>query len=86
MTEKQKTTIPIDEKKLTTAINSIVDQLHVQAASRDSVTGIVSELKTDYGLNPKIVRRAAKIIFDQNVEEIDQETQAVMDIIDNFNS
>lgn len=83
-TQKQ-TTIPIDNKKLTTAINSIVDQLHVQAGSRDAVNGIIGELKTDYGLKPKVVRRVASIIYKQNVEEVDEETKEVMDLIDNFN-
>jgi len=84
--EKKIETKPVDHKVLVESINKIVDQLHVQAGSRDVVNEIVKELKTEYGIGPKVSRKVATIVYKQNLEEVDEETQEIADLIDEFNS
>lgn len=84
--EKKIETKPIDRKVLVESINKIVDQFHIQAGSRDVVNEIIKDLKNEYNIGPKVSRKVASIIFKQNIEEIDEESQAVMELIDEFNS
>ena len=62
-------------------IDLIVDQLHVQSNSRNTVNGLVDELNSAYGIPKPVIRKVARGVFDRNQDEIEELNNVVVDLI-----
>lgn len=71
----------VNEEDFKEHISDIVDQLHVQASSKDEVTAIVNEMAEKWGMKKPLIRKAATIIFKRNQEEMDEQNDEVMQMV-----
>ena len=58
-------------------ILSIVQSLEMQAEEREAQKEMLAKLKADHGIEPKIARKVAKLIYKKNKEELDQDAADV---------
>jgi hypothetical protein len=72
----------VDPLDVSTTINTIVGLMDSIDASREMINTKVKHLKDTYGLSPSHVRAAATAIKKQAVDEIDEKTRAIQQIID----
>ena len=73
---------PIDSSDVSSHVDTIVSLMESVDASREMINAKVKYLKDTYGLNPSHVRAAATAIKKQAVDEIDEKTKAIQEIID----
>jgi hypothetical protein len=73
---------PIDSSDVSSHVDIIVSLMESVDASREMINAKVKYLKDTYGLNPSHVRAAATAIKKQAVDEIDEKTKAIQEIID----
>jgi len=73
---------PIDPSDVASTIDTIVSLMESIDASREMINAKVKHLKDTYGLNASHVRAAATAIKKQAVDEIDEKTKAIQEIID----
>ncbi len=73
---------PIDSKDVASSVDTIVSLMESVDASREMINAKVKYLKDTYGLNAAHVRAAATAIKKQAVDEIDEKTKAIQEIID----
>ena len=71
----------MDENDWSDKIELIVDQLQLQADSRESVTEIVKELNTAYGIKKPVVRAVAAAVFKRKIEELEEQSNEVISLI-----
>lgn len=74
---------PID-KQFRDRLLTIVEELGLQADSRERVTETIKELCGDYGVSRSSVRRAAKTLYTDSLEKLESETAEVVSILENF--
>jgi hypothetical protein len=72
----------IDPEDVSKTINTIVSLMESIDASREMITGKIKHLSDTYGLNKADIRTAATMLKKQNVEELDEKTKRVQEIID----
>jgi hypothetical protein len=77
-----KTYKPVDPEDISKTIDTVVSLMESIDASREMINGKVKYLKDTYGLNSTYVRAAATAIKKQAVDEIDEKTKAIQEIID----
>jgi isopropylmalate/homocitrate/citramalate synthase len=77
-----KTYKAIDPADVGKSIDTIVSLMESVDASRELINAKVKYLKDTYGLNSTHVRAAATAIKKQAVDEIDEKTRAIQEIID----
>ena len=78
MTEKTK---QIDPKEFREKLDKIVDQLFMQAGSRETVTSIINELHDEYGLKKPLVRKVASKLYKEatgNDDDIEDEVKELL--------
>jgi hypothetical protein len=80
--KETKTVKPLDTDDVASTINTIVGLMESVDASREMINAKVKYLKDTYGLNSTHVRAAATAIKKQAVDEIDEKTKAIQEIID----
>ncbi len=73
---------PVDPEDVASTIDTIVSLMESVDASREMINAKVKYLKDTYGLNSTYVRAAATAIKKQAVDEIDEKTKAIQEIID----
>lgn len=71
----------INEDDFKVYIESIVDELHIQAASRDNATAVIVEMAKKWNVKKPLVRKAAAIVFKRNQEEMDEQNDEVMQMV-----
>lgn len=71
----------VNEEDFKGYITEIVDQLHVQAASRDNVTEIINEMAGKWNVKKPLIRKAAAIVFKRNQEETEEQNDEVMQLV-----
>lgn len=64
---------PEDRKKVRDAINEIVKSLTRIASEQDLIKETKGMLKEEYSMSPKIVGKAARMVFDQNRTKAERE-------------
>lgn len=79
---KEESTKPIDKEDVAKAIDTIVSYMHAMDSSREAVNEIVKRLKSEYGLAPSDVRAAATALKKQNIDEIDEKTRRIQELVD----
>jgi histidine ammonia-lyase len=79
--KEQKTVKPVDPQDVATTIDTVVSLMESIDASREMINAKVKYLKDTYGLNATYVRAAATAIKKQAVDEIDEKTRAIQEII-----
>ncbi len=72
----------IDPEDVSKTINTIVSLMESIDASREMITSKIKHLSDTYGLNKADIRTAATMLKKQNVEELDEKTKRVQEIID----
>lgn len=72
----------LDEADWSKKIHLIVDQLVMQASSKDLVTEIVKELNGDYGIKKTVIRKVATSVYKHNQDELQEESKEILDLID----
>ena len=80
--KEQKAVKPVDPEDVASTIDTIVSLMESVDASREMINAKVKYLKDTYGLNSAYVRAAATAIKKQAVDEIDEKTKAIQEIID----
>ncbi len=73
---------PVDPADVASTIDTVVSLMESIDASREMINMKVKYLKETYGLNSTHVRAAATAIKKQAVDEIDEKTRAIQEIID----
>jgi uncharacterized membrane protein len=76
--------VQLDKAEVRKAINNIVDVMYEIESARETINETVKELKTEYGLNPSVVRAAASAIHKRNKEELEEKNQAVLELVSLF--
>lgn len=79
---KEDATKPLDKEDVAKAIDTIVSYMHAIDSSREAVNEIVKRLKSEYGLAPSDVRAAATALKKQNIDEIDEKTRRIQELVD----
>jgi hypothetical protein len=79
---KEETAKPIDKEDVAKAIDTIVSYMFAMDSSREAINEIVKRLKSDYGLAPSDVRAAATALKKQNIDEIDEKTRRIQELVD----
>lgn len=64
---------PEDRKKVRDAINEIVNSMTRIASEQDLIKETKKMLKEEYNMPPKIVGKAARMVFDQNRTRAERE-------------
>ena len=84
MTQKpeQKEINAIDPKDVAKTINTIVSLMESIDASREMVNDRIKYLKTTYGLASSDVRAAATALKNQNIDELDEKTKRIQELVD----
>lgn len=82
MSDKEKTTKPIDKDDIAKKIKTIVAYMYSIDESREAVNELIKDLKTDYGLPATEVRAAATAIKKQNIAELDEKTRRIQELVD----
>lgn len=80
--KEPKSVKPVDPEDVASTIDTIVSLMESVDASREMINAKVKYLKDTYGLNSTYVRAAATAIKKQAVDEIDEKTKAIQEIID----
>lgn len=80
--KEPKTLKAVDPADVASTIDTIVSLMESIDASRELINAKVKYLKDTYGLNATYVRAAATAIKKQAVDEIDEKTRAIQEIID----
>lgn len=62
-------------------IESYVDNLTKMDVAREANNDIIKEIK-GMGINPSLARKAAKIVYEQNKDDIDMSHQELMGLVD----
>ena len=86
MTEKQTEEKELNETDFRTNIDLIVDQMQIQAGSREAVTGLVEYLASEYNIKKPIVRKVATAIFKSNTEDENEANEEFNALIDAYNA
>lgn len=73
---------PLDPKDVAKAIDTIVSYMFAMDSSREAINEIVKRLKSEYGLAPSDVRAAATALKKQNIDEIDEKTKRIQELVD----
>lgn len=73
--------LSLNESDFRSKVNLIVEEMNQQAASKESVKEILSELKSKYGLKPTTVRKVATIIFNANFDEFAEKEQELRQLL-----
>lgn len=79
---KEETAKPIDKEDVSKAIDTIVSYMFAMDSSREAINEIVKRLKSEYGLAPSDVRAAATALKKQNIDEIDEKTRRIQELVD----
>lgn len=66
---------PADRQKLKLALGEIVDSMTRQAAEKDHVKEVITTIKETFNLDPKYIRKMAKIMYDQSFSDLQQENE-----------
>ncbi len=78
--EKQFTALdPTDVSKTINTIVSLMDSID---SSRELINDKIKYLKTTYGLPSADVRAAATAIKKQNIDELDEKTKRIQELVD----
>jgi endonuclease III len=72
---------PVNDEALKKIVESIVDELYIQAASKEKVNEALKEFKTEYGVKATIIRKVANIVYKRNKEEVEQEQDELMQLL-----
>lgn len=78
--EKQFTAI--DPEDVAKTINTVVSLMDSIDASRELINDKIKYLKTTYGLPSADVRAAATAIKKQNIDELDEKTKRIQELVD----
>jgi len=76
--------IQFDTIELKNKLNDFVDNLARIDIAREDNNSIIKDIK-NMGINPTMARKAAKIMHEQNKEEIDTTHQELMELVDMVN-
>ena len=79
---KKKVFKQVTSEALKNIVEKIVDQLTIQASSRDVVTEALKEFKTEYGIKSTIIKKVATVVFKRNKEEVEQENDELMELLE----
>lgn len=79
---KEDATKPLDKEDVAKSIDTIVSYMYAIDSSREAVNEIVKRLKSEYGLAPSDVRAAATALKKQNIDEIDEKTRRIQELVD----
>jgi endonuclease III len=72
---------PVNDEALKKIVEAIVDELYIQAASKEKVNEALKEFKTEYGVKATIIRKVANIVYKRNKEEVEQEQDELMQLL-----
>lgn len=78
----EKTVKPLNTEDVASTVNTIVGLMESIDATREMINTKVKYLKDTYGLNATHVRAAATAIKKQAVDELDEKTKAIQEIVD----
>lgn len=78
----EKTVKPLNPEDVASTVNTIVGLMESIDATREMINTKVKYLKDTYGLNATHVRAAATAIKKQAVDELDEKTKAIQEIVD----
>lgn len=84
--EEKKQPKAIDPEDLKNNLDAMVDQLGLIEGARTVMKNKVDYLKSEYGLEPAIVRKVAAAIYKANIEVEDEKHIAFNEILDAYNS
>lgn len=84
MTENIQTPTDVDTSELKEKLASFVDNLTRIDVAREANNDIIKDIK-NMGINPSMARKAAKIMYEQNKEEVDDAHQELMGLVDLVN-
>lgn len=73
---------PLDAKDVAKKINTIVALLESIDASRETINAECKYLKDTYGLSTTLVRAAANAIKKDNMNEVDEKTRQIQELVD----
>lgn len=85
MSENETEEKELNETDFRTNIDLIVDQMHIQSGSRETVTGLVEYLANEYNIKKPIVRKVATAIFKSNTEDENEANEEFNALIDAYN-
>ena len=66
---------PTDRQKLKSSLQELVDSMTRVAAEKDHTKEVISVIKENFDLDPKYIRKMAKIMYDQSFSELQQENE-----------
>ncbi len=84
MTEDIQMPTDVDTSELKEKLSSFVDNLTRIDVAREANNDIIKDIK-NMGINPSMARKAAKIMHEQNKEEVDDAHQELMGLVDMVN-
>ena len=84
MTDDIQMPIDVDTSDLKEKLASFVDNLTRIDVAREANNDIIKDIK-NMGINPSMARKAAKIMYEQNKEEVDEAHQELMGLVDMVN-
>ena len=76
--------IQVDTSELKNKLTKFVDNLARIDVAREDNNNIIKDIKA-MGISPTMARKAAKIMYEQNKEEIDTTHQELMELVDMVN-
>jgi hypothetical protein len=72
----------IDPKDVANTIHTVVSLMESIDASRELINGKIKYLKDTYGLANSDVRAAATAIKKANIDELDEKTKRIQELVD----
>lgn len=78
---KKKIKKNIEDLDLRNLIDFVVDELTIQKTSRDKVSDRLKEIKSEYEINPTLVRKVATIIVNSSLEKENDNNSIMNDIL-----
>ena len=82
MTDDIQMPIDVDTSELKEKLASFVDNLTRIDVAREANNDIIKDINN---INPSMARKAAKIMYEQNKEEVDEAHQELMGLVDMVN-
>ena len=74
-----------DQEFFDEQVQKVVDSLTRQAAEKDLVKTLTTDLKESYGSEPASVRKLAKYLYDQSVEGLLEEVEEMVEVFNSIN-
>ena len=81
MTDDIQMPTDVDTSELKEKLSSLVDNLSRIDIAREANNDIIKDIN-NMGINPSMARKAAKIMHEQNKEQVDEAHQELMGLVD----